>query len=311
MAGCSGIRTLEKDETLMTSTSSKDRSFLHGHSQGGVWDKAGAPTGDDAWRPVELDKGVYALEVDGGNPGGTIAMLIGDEGSVLIDNGLQKSSAVTLAATETLAGGTVDYLISTHLHADHVGCNANYAAAGTTIISHVETRRLLSVDDTFDKAGLPVLTFNDRATFHLNGMTLEMIPFANAHTISDCIVRFVEANVIHASDLFFNKIFPFIDLENGGNLDGFVAAQRQIIDMADDDTVIIAGHGPIGNKIEMQSAVNLLLAIKATMEPLIEQNMSMEEVLRKNPLSDFEQYAWFHIPVERMTKIVYCLLTES
>ncbi|MEM9523183.1 MAG: hypothetical protein AAF982_04190, partial [Pseudomonadota bacterium] len=93
----------------------------------------------------------------------------------------------------------------------------NYIAAGTTIISHAETRRLLSVDDTFDKAGLPVLTFSDRATFHLNGQTLELIPFANAHTLSDTIVRFVEANVIHASDLFFNKIFPFMDLENGGN----------------------------------------------------------------------------------------------
>ena len=295
----------------MTSISSTDRSFLYGHSQGGVWDKAGAPTGEDAWRPVELAKGVYALEVESGNPGGTIAMLVGDEGSVLIDNGLQKSSAVTLAATEKLAGGPVDFLISTHLHADHVGCNANYAAAGTTIISHEDTRRLLSVDDTFDKAGLPVLTFSDRTTFHLNGQTLELIPFSNAHTLSDTIVHFVEANIIHASDLFFNSIFPFMDLENGGNLDGFVAAQRQIIDMADDDTVIIAGHGPIGNKDEMRSAVDLLLAIKATIEPLIDQGLSMEEVLRENPLSDYEQHAWFHIPTERMTKIIYCLLTEG
>jgi len=295
----------------MTSTSSTDRSFLHGHSNGGVWDKAGAPTGEDAWRSVELGGGVFALEVDGGNPGGTIAMLVGKDGSVLIDNGLQKASAVTVAATEKLAGGPVDFLISTHLHADHVGCNANYAAAGTTIVAHEETRRLLSVDDTFDKSGLPKLTFSDRATFHLNGMTLNLIPYSNAHTLSDTIVHFVEANVIHASDLFFNKVYPFIDLENGGSLDGFVAAQRQIIDMADDQTIIIAGHGPIGNKDEMRSAVELLLAIKDTMEPLIEKGMSMEEVLRENPLSAFEQYAWFHIPTERMTKIVYCLLTEK
>lgn len=296
---------------VMTSTSSIDRSFLHGHSKGGVWDKAGAPTGEDAWRSADLGGGVYALEVDGGNPGGTIAMLVGKDGSVLIDNGLQKASAVTVAATEHLAGGPVDFLISTHLHADHVGCNANYAAAGTTIISHQETRRLLVVDDTFDKAGLPVLTFSGRATFHLNGVTMDLIPYANAHTSSDTIVHFVEANVIHASDLFFNKIYPFIDLENGGSLDGFVAAQRQIIELADDQTIIIAGHGPIGNKNEMRSAVELLLAIKTALEPLIEKGMSMEEVLRENPLSAFEQYAWFHIPTERMTKIAFCLLTEK
>ncbi|WP_299847013.1 MBL fold metallo-hydrolase [uncultured Roseovarius sp.] len=295
----------------MTDTSSTDRSFLHGHSEGGVWDKAGAPTGQDAWRPLDLGQGVYALEVDGGNPGGTIGMLVGDESSVLIDNGLEKSAAVTVAATEKLAGGPIDYLISTHLHADHVGCNATYAAAGTTIISHVDTRRLLSVDDTFDKAGLPVLTFSDRATIHLNGLTLELIPFANAHTLSDTIVHFVEANIIHTGDLFFNKIYPFMDLDNGGNIDGFIAAQRQIIDMANDDTVIIAGHGPIGNKAEMQTAVDLLLAIKATMKPLIEQGMSMEDVLQENPLSVFEHLAWFHITTERMTKIIYHLLTEG
>ncbi len=295
----------------MTKTSSTDRSFLHGHTDGGVWDKAGAPRGEDAWKPVNLGKGVYALEVDGGNPGGTLGMLVGDEGCVLIDNGLQKSAAVTLSATEKLAGGAIDYLISTHLHADHVGCNANYAAAGTTIISHDDTRRALLADDQFDKAGLPVITFKDRATFHLNGLTLELIPFANAHTLSDTIVHFVEANVIHAGDLFFNKIYPFIDLDNGGSIDGFVTAQKQVIALADDDTQIIAGHGPIGNKAEMAAAVDLLLAIKASMYPLIDMGMSMEDVLRENPLEVFERFAWFHITTERMTKIIYHLLTQG
>lgn len=296
---------------VMTTSSSTDRSFLQGHANGGVWDKAGAPTGEDAWKPRDLGNGVFALEVDSGNPGGTLGMLVDDEGSVLIDNGLQKSAAVTVAATEALAGGPVDHLISTHLHGDHVGCNANYAAAGTAIISHIDTRNALLADETFDKAGLPTLTFTDRASFNLNGMTLDLIPFANAHTISDTIVHFVEANVIHASDLFFNKIYPFIDLENGGDIDGFISAQRQIIELADDATVIIAGHGPIGNKADLQAAVELLIAIKASMTPLVEQKMSIEDVLRENPLARFEGFAWFHIPTERMTKIVYHLLTEG
>lgn len=295
----------------MNETTIADRSFLQGHANGGVWDKAGAPTGDDSWKPTDLGNGVYALEVDGGNPGGTLGMLIGNEGSVLIDNGLQKSAAVTLSATKKLAGGPVDYLISTHLHGDHVGCNAIYAADGTMIIAHEDTRIALLADDEFDKAGLPVFTFNDRATFHLNGLTVELIPFANAHTVSDTIVHFIEANVIHAGDLFFNRIYPFVDLDNGGNIDGFVSAQRQVIELADDNTRIIAGHGPIGNKAEMQAAVELLLAVKASMMPLIDQGMSMEEVLQQNPLAAFEQFAWFHITTDRMTRIVYHLLTEG
>ena len=295
----------------MTKNSSEDRSFLHGHTDGGVWDKAGAPTGEDAWRPVEIGNGVYAMEVESGNPGGTLGMLIGDEGSVLIDNGLQKSADVTLAATEKLAGGPIKYLISTHLHADHVGCNANYAATGTTIISHIDTRNALLVDDTFDQAGIPKLTFNDRASFHLNGHTLELIPFYNAHTGSDTIVHFVEANVVHAGDLFFNKIYPFMDLDNGGNLDGFIAAQRKIIEMVNDETTIIAGHGPIGNRAELQAAVDLIVAIKDTMKPLVDKGMSMDEVLAEDPLEPFKKFAWFHITNERMTKIMYYLIKEG
>ncbi len=288
-----------------------EQSFLYGHADGGVWDKAGGPTGDDAWNSVDLGHGIYVLEVDGGDPGGALGLLVGDEGSVLINTGASKAAAVTLAATERLAGGPVDYLITTHLHADHVGCNADYAAAGATIISHEETRRALLANDTFDNAGLPVLTFQDRARLHLNGLTLDLIHFQNAHTASDIIVHFVEANVIHAGDLFFNRIYPFIDLENGGTIDGFIAAQRQIIDLAEEDTQIIAGYGPVGSKDEMRTAVDILLAIKATMEPLIDGGMSMEEVLRENPLSVFEPYAWFHIPTAQMTKMVFRLLTEK
>jgi glyoxylase-like metal-dependent hydrolase (beta-lactamase superfamily II) len=117
--------------------------------------------------------------------------------------------------------------------------------------------------------------------------------------------------VIHVGDLFFNKIYPFVDLDNGGSFDGFIAAQRRVIDMAKDDTVLIAGHGPSGNKAEMQVAVDLMLAIRDTMQPLIDKGMSMEEVLEANPLSVFEKFAWFHITTERMTKIVYYLLTEG
>ena len=104
--------------------------------------------------------------------------------------------------------------------------------------------------------------------------------------------------------------FPFIDLNHGGGIDGFIAGQKRIINLADDDTIISPGHGPLGNKFEMQKAVDTLIAIKERVKPMIEHGLSMEEVLKENPLSEFENWAWFHIDVKRMTKIVYCLLTE-
>ncbi len=301
----------ERNVGAMTETSSSDRSFLHGHSEGGVWDKAGAPTGEDAWNPVDLGGGVYMLAVGSGNPGGTLGLFISEDSSVLIDSGLQKAAEMTLATTERLAGGPVEFLVSTHLHGDHVGCNTNYAAAGATIIAHEDTRCALAADSQFDKAGLPTMTFRDKASLHLGGQTLELIHFPNAHTVSDTIVRFVDADIIHAGDLFFNKIYPFIDLDNGGSLDGFIGAQKEIVELAGEDTRIIAGHGPLGSKAEMQDAIDLLLAIKARVKPLVDEGMSMEDVLRLNPLAPFEKLSWFHITTERMTKIVYFLLSEG
>lgn len=139
---------------------------------------------------------------------------------------------------------------------------------------------------------------------------LKLTHIPNAHTDSDIVVHFLDANVIHAGDLFFNKVFPFVDLTNGGNIDGFIAAQRQVLELADENTKIIPGHGPPGNKAELQAAIDLLVAVKACIQPLVDDGMSEEEVIKRNPLADFEDWSWFHIPLERMTKIMYHALRQ-
>lgn len=292
----------------MNSSNALDRSFLSGETNGGVWDGASAPTGEDSWKSSELGGGIYMLGVDGGNPGGNLGLLVGDEGAVLIDNGLEKAASMTLATVERMANGPVDYVINTHLHGDHVSCNPHFARTGAAIVAHENTRRALVADDQFDRAGLPTITFNDEAAIHMNGHQLKLLYIPNAHTDSDAVVHFTDANVIHAGDLFFNKVFPFVDLNNGGDIDGFIAAQRRVIELADENTKIIPGHGPLGDRADMQSAVDMLVAVKSCVKSLVDRGMSMEDVLKENPLAAFDDWSWFHIPTERMTKIMYCLL---
>lgn len=293
----------------MTKSTPADRAFLRGEMNGGIDEETLRPTGDDSWRVIDLGSGIRMLEVDGGNPGGNLGLLLGEDGSVLIDNGLEKAGQMTLATTEKLVDGPVKFVINTHLHADHLACNPNYAAAGATIIAHENTRRTLLEDENYDRTGLPVLTFNDTATFHLSGQTIVLSHIPLAHTHSDIIVHFTEANVIHAGDMFFNKVFPFIDLNHGGNIDGFIAGQRRILEIANDETRIIPGHGPLGNRTDLQAAVDMLVEVQVSMRPLIDQGLSMEEVLQREPLAPFADWAWFHISIERMTKVIYCLMT--
>lgn len=288
----------------------EDRSFLSGESKGGLWTGA-TIAGEDSWKPIDLGYGIYMLTVDGGNPGGNLGLIKGKDGVVLIDNGLEKAANITMKAVNSLAGANIDLLINTHLHADHIACNPHFARIGAKIISHENTRKALLIDPKFNDIGLPHFTFPDATTLYFNEQTIDLIHIANAHTNSDIIVHCREANVIHAGDMFFNKIFPFIDINNGGCLEGYITGQEKILSLADDNTQIIPGHGPLGNKTDLRNAIDMLVEVSAVIKTLVDKGMSMEEVVKRTPLAHVESWAWFHIDIERMTKIIYCLITES
>jgi glyoxylase-like metal-dependent hydrolase (beta-lactamase superfamily II) len=133
-----------------------------------------------------------------------------------------------------------------------------------------------------------------------------------AHTNGDSVIHFPDQNVIDASDLFFNGLFPFIDIDGGGSVAGFKAGQQRILDLADEKTVIIPGHGPIGDKASLQLALDMLIDAEARVKKLVNAGMSEEQILKENPLADYhEQWNWGFITTERMTKTLYRSLTDG
>lgn len=264
------------------------------------------------WKSTELEPGLYMLEeADQGFPGGNLGLLTGDDGVVLIDNGLAGVSAGTVAAIERLTDSPVNFVINTHAHGDHTGANANFVQSGATVVAHDNLRRALLADETFDQSGIPELTFNDAVTFHLNGHAAYVFHIPSAHTDGDAAISFPEVNVIHAGDVFFNKVFPFIDLDGGGSVDGFIAGQQEILSMADDETRIIPGHGPLGSKADLQTAVDLLIDARSLVKALVDAGKSNEEVLAENPLSVYDNWSWDFITTERMTNTIYRSLTAE
>jgi cyclase len=265
-----------------------------------------------SWKSTELESGLYMLEEgDGGFPGGNLGLLSGDDGVVLIDNGLQGVSAMTIATVEQLTAGPVNFVINTHAHGDHTGANPALAERGATIVAHDNLRQALLADDAFDKSGIPELTFNDSVTFHLNGHSAYVFHIPSAHTDGDAAIKFSDVNVIHAGDVFFNKVFPFIDLDGGGSVDGFIAGQQEILSMADDDTRIIPGHGPLASKADLQAAVDMLIDAKSRVKALVDAGKSNDEVLAENPLSVYDSWSWDFITTEVMTNTIYRSLTTE
>lgn len=259
---------------------------------------------------TEVVPGLYMLDgVDGQFVGGNISVLIGDDGVVLIDDGLPTTGPALLAAIAKLTDDPVDFLINTHVHGDHVGSNATLHMHGATIIAHDNIRkRLLDAtgDDAVPKEALPEITFADAVTFYLNGQKAHVSHVRNAHTDGDAIIHFPDVNVIHAGDVVFNRLFPFVDLDSGGSVEGFLAAQDKIIAMSDADTIIIPGHGALASRADIVLARDVLADSQARVRVLVEDGMSEDEVVARNPLADYHDvWNWGFISTERMTRSMY------
>lgn len=264
-----------------------------------------------SFKSTELAPGLYMLEGQGGFAGGNLGLLTGDDGVVLIDDGLEPLVSVTIAAIEKLTSSPVDFLINTHAHGDHVGGNAALHRRGTRIVAHENLRERMIAENAARDA-LPELTYQDSVTFHLNGYTAQVTYVESAHTDGDSIILFPEANVIHMGDAMFNRLFPFIDLDSGGSLDGYIAAQELVLSIANDETKIIPGHGDLATKADLQTAVNMLIDARDRVGLLVESGNSLAEVQEANPLATYhDTWNWDFITTPRMTETIYNSLTSA
>ena len=138
------------------------------------------------------------------------------------------------------------------------------------------------------KAALPVITFNDNVTFRLNGEEIRAVHYRNSHTDGDSVIQFVNANVVHTGDIWFNGYYPFIDVSSGGSIGGVIGSIRKLIDLTDDDTRIIPGHGPLGDKRGLQGYLDMLETVRDRMNRLIAEGKSLEQVLELKPNADYD-----------------------
>lgn len=262
------------------------------------------------FKSTELGTGLYMLEGQGGFAGGNLGLSTGEDGVVLIDDGLGQLASMTLSAVEEITGRPVDFVINTHVHGDHTGGNAALHESGATIIGHENLRRRMVEDDSVSADGsapapreaMPEITFSRSMTFHLNGHEAFVFHVASAHTDGDAVIFFRGANVIHAGDVFFNAVFPFIDLDSGGSVGGYLEAMDDILSLAGPDTRIIPGHGPLADKADLQAARDMLADARSKVKALLDAGKSEQDVLHENPLAAYENWSWSFITTEIMTR---------
>ena len=231
--------------------------------------------------PHHVAGSVYYLEGRGGN----IGLSIGEDGIVMIDDQYAPLTDKILAAIRSLNDGEIRFLINTHVHGDHTGGNENLGNMGVLILARDEVRVRLA--QQAPEAALPVLTYSDAITIHLNGEEVYAFPVPPAHTDGDTFIHFKDSDVVHTGDVFRTTAFPVIDTNNGGTLKGTLEALGRLIGVAGPDTKILPGHGVVSSREEVMGFRDMVLDVAAQVEDLLEQNMSYEEVAAADPSASY------------------------
>ncbi|MBT8374426.1 MAG: MBL fold metallo-hydrolase [Deltaproteobacteria bacterium] len=245
-------------------------------------------------KAVKVTDQIYMIAGQGGN----IGLFIGEDGTFLIDDQFAPLTEKILEAIKAVGGQHPRFLINTHYHGDHTGGNEKIGQAGTLIVSHDNVReRLISGAyigafkmklPPVSKAGLPVVTFSKDIKFHINGDMVMVKHVPHAHTDGDSFIYFQDANVIHAGDLFFNGFYPFIDVNHGGSLKGMIKGLDKVLRIADDQTKIISGHGPLGDRQQLASYRQMLGVAYERLKTLKAEGKTAEEAAAAKPLDDLE-----------------------
>jgi cyclase len=248
--------------------------------------------------------------------GGNIVASTGDDGTFLVDDQYAPLTERIQAALDEITDRPVRFVINTHWHGDHVGGNENFAEAGAVIVAHENVRSRMSSDQfmaTFDvmvpaapPKALPVVTFTEGVSLHLNGDDVRVIHVAHAHTDGDALVHFKRANVLHMGDIFFHGLYPFIDLGSGGGIHGMIAAVGRGLELADEDTLVVPGHGPLSNRAELAAYGEMLALFRDRIAALKVEGRTLEEVVAAGPTAEHdERLGGSFISPERLVGFIY------
>lgn len=230
--------------------------------------------------------------------GGNIGLSHGEDGNILVDDQYAPLTDKIVAAVKGVDPDPVKFVVNTHWHRDHSGGNENLGKAGAVIVAHDNVRRRMSVDqfskifgktEASSKSALPVVTFGEGVTLHLNGDELQVLHVRNAHTDGDSLVYWRKAKVLHMGDIFFHKVtLPFIDLDSGGSIDGVIAAVRRALEIAPPDARIVPGHGPIATRAELEAYLAMLVDIRGKVAAAIAAGKSLPAMKAQNPAKPYE-----------------------
>lgn len=250
----------------------------------------------------QISESVHMLTGAGGNVG----VSVGKDGVLIIDDQFETLAPKLRDAIKKLSDSKIRYLINTHYHGDHTGGNAWFKEnEDVTIFAHDNVRLRLIDNEKVTPPALPVVTYEQGVKFHFNGDVVHVIHTPASHTDGDSFVHFEKQNVIHTGDMLFRNWFPYIDLDGGGTVEGYIKTLETLIAASDDDTRIIPGHGELASKKDLENSLNMLKATAKVIKDRKAAGKSLEESIEAGLDSQWDSWSWRFIDTKRWITTLY------
>lgn len=251
---------------------------------------------------------VYMLTGGGGN----IGVSVGEDGIVIVDDQYAPLAPKIEAALKTISDKPVRFILNTHYHPDHTGGNEQFGKTAPIVAQENVRKRLKDGTTTMfgpmaaqPKGALPIVTFNDSLTIHLNGEDVRAVHFPNSHTDGDSVIWFTQSNVVHMGDNFFNGWFPVIDLDNGGGVKGMIKTVEKVASMIPADTKVIAGHGPLGDRDSLRKFGEMLKGTSAAVQAALDAGKTVDQMKSEKVLAAWEDWGKGFIKTDRFIELLH------
>jgi cyclase len=251
---------------------------------------------------------VYMLEGSGGN----IGVSVGDDGIVIVDDQFAPLAGKIREALKTISDKPLRFVLNTHFHGDHSGGNVEFGKEAT-ILAHENVRKRLEQGTSVvgrevkpaPREALPIITFNERATLHLNGEDIRAIHFPRGHTDGDSVIFFPKSNVVHMGDDFVTYGFPFVDVHNGGSVSGMIAGCEKVLGMTSAETKFIPGHGPISTSADLKKFVDMLKQTRGLVADALAKGKTVAEMKQDHLLAKFDDFGKGFIKADEWIEVLH------
>lgn len=261
---------------------------------------------------IQVNGNIYMLEGINGFAGGNIGVSIGKDGILIIDDQFAEMAPKIEAALSSLDSGELKYILNTHWHGDHTGGNS-VLSNEAIIIAHenVRNRLMTSQSNAFGESpakpenAWPVITFDKSITIHFNGEEINALHFPRGHTDGDSVIFFTKSNVVHMGDHFFSGMFPFVDLDSGGNVLKFTENIGIILDTLPEDVRIIPGHGPLSGKEDLKNYYTMLMDSISFVKNKVKNGTNLETIQKQGLPDDIKKWEKGFIKEDKWIELIY------